>query len=311
VPWHLSHNHPECDGWAVVKDSDDSVAGCHKTKAEAQAQLAALYANERGGDMGKPKGWRDPPRDDLIRMVGRVKRPNVYAWPEMRSAVLLDEPNVMVGYSSVFNSWADIEDWEGTFRERFLPGAFDKTLRESGDKVKIMFNHGFDPWVGENILGVPRKIGPDDFGLWAEVPLLDTDYNRDRIRPQLEAGAIPGQSIRFSVMQERWNFDTDDEVPERSIAEAKLWEEGPVTWPAYEATTVGIRTRAQFDLWRSKAEAAPPPDEGRDTSKDADAPDDEGRDTSALDEVKARLLLLERGLDTEKEAIQRWAQPTS
>src|SRR5688500_17871055 len=49
VPWHTVHNHAECsDGkpWAVVKDADGSVAGCHETEAAANEQLAALYASE-------------------------------------------------------------------------------------------------------------------------------------------------------------------------------------------------------------------------------------------------------------------------
>lgn len=49
VPWHTVHNHAECpDGkpWAVVKDADGSVAGCHASEADADDQLAALYAAE-------------------------------------------------------------------------------------------------------------------------------------------------------------------------------------------------------------------------------------------------------------------------
>lgn len=48
VPWHKVHNHSGCnDGeWAVVKDSDGSVAGCHGSEAEADKQLAALYSSE-------------------------------------------------------------------------------------------------------------------------------------------------------------------------------------------------------------------------------------------------------------------------
>lgn len=48
VPWHKVHNHTECGSgeWAVVKDSDGSVAGCHGSEAEADEQIAALYASE-------------------------------------------------------------------------------------------------------------------------------------------------------------------------------------------------------------------------------------------------------------------------
>lgn len=46
MPWHISNKHKECSGYAVVKDDDGKVVGCHKTEADAKAQLAALYASE-------------------------------------------------------------------------------------------------------------------------------------------------------------------------------------------------------------------------------------------------------------------------
>jgi len=49
MPWHKVHNHSGCPSskpWAVVKNSDDSVAGCHASEADADKQLAALYAQE-------------------------------------------------------------------------------------------------------------------------------------------------------------------------------------------------------------------------------------------------------------------------
>lgn len=53
VPWHIAKNHAECsDGkpYAVVKDADGSVAGCHASESDANDQLAALYASEKDGD---------------------------------------------------------------------------------------------------------------------------------------------------------------------------------------------------------------------------------------------------------------------
>lgn len=49
VPWHISKNHSSCPAskpYAVVKDADGSVAGCHASNSDAQSQLAALYASE-------------------------------------------------------------------------------------------------------------------------------------------------------------------------------------------------------------------------------------------------------------------------
>ena len=45
MPWHIGKS-AECDGFAVIKDDDSSVAGCHETESEAEAQMAALYASE-------------------------------------------------------------------------------------------------------------------------------------------------------------------------------------------------------------------------------------------------------------------------
>lgn len=47
MPYHIGDKGTHgCSGYPVVKDSDSTVMGCHKTKASAQKQLAALYANE-------------------------------------------------------------------------------------------------------------------------------------------------------------------------------------------------------------------------------------------------------------------------
>ncbi len=49
MPWHKVHGHAGCPAsrsWAVVKDDDGDVEGCHPTEASADRQLAVLYASE-------------------------------------------------------------------------------------------------------------------------------------------------------------------------------------------------------------------------------------------------------------------------
>lgn len=50
MPWHIgsSTSCPASKPYAVIKDADGSVEGCHATKADAKKQLAAMYANEPG-----------------------------------------------------------------------------------------------------------------------------------------------------------------------------------------------------------------------------------------------------------------------
>lgn len=47
MPWHIETTNPGCrSGYAVVKDDDGSIEGCHRTRREALAQLAALNISE-------------------------------------------------------------------------------------------------------------------------------------------------------------------------------------------------------------------------------------------------------------------------
>lgn len=79
VPWSKVHNHAECpEGkpWAVVKDSDGSVAGCHTSEAAADDQLAALYASESETTVTEPvvAAASEVPQDDCPE--GHRKLPN-------------------------------------------------------------------------------------------------------------------------------------------------------------------------------------------------------------------------------------------
>lgn len=182
-------------------------------------------------------------RDDLIRMVAIPA-----AEVEVRAADVDGSIGVLEGYAAVFNEDTFIDSWEGRFVERIAPGAFAKTLKDRGGKVKVLFNHGFDPSIGDKPLGKPRRMVEDRRGLKVEVPLDDTSYNRDLVA-LLRSGALDGMSFRFSVVRE--DVDNSDDVPVRTLREVKLYEFGPVTFPAYEATTAGVRAREAYQAWRS------------------------------------------------------------
>lgn len=46
MPWHIANDIEGCSGYAVVKDDDGKIVGCHPTKSDAEKQLAALYSSE-------------------------------------------------------------------------------------------------------------------------------------------------------------------------------------------------------------------------------------------------------------------------
>lgn len=180
----------------------------------------------------------NPPRENLVR--------GILPGMELRDTEDGGMPT-MVGHFAVFNEWTRIDSaWEGTFLERINPSAFEKTFAENRAGMRVLFQHGKDPQIGDKPLGVIQNLGSDERGAFYEVPLFDTAYNRELL-PGLQAGAY-GASFRFKVMREEFNRKPEtsdynpDGIPERTITEAKVMEFGPVTFPAYEGATAGIRS---------------------------------------------------------------------
>jgi HK97 family phage prohead protease len=180
-----------------------------------------------------------PPRDMLVRAV--------YPGVELRSEGDSLAMPTMHGQFAVFDQWTTIESaWEGHFIERIAPGAFAKTFKENRSGMRVLFQHGMDPQIGDKPLGPIEDLSETATGASYSVPLLDTTYNRDLI-PGLEAG-LYGASFRFRVMKEeldqkpKGSSHNPDAIPERTIREAQVFEFGPVTFPAYAGATAGVRS---------------------------------------------------------------------
>lgn len=213
---------------------------------------------------------------------------------------------VMVVRFSIFDVWYEIDSWyEGLFLERTTKGAFTKTMSEQRDNIVSLFNHGMDFNIGDKVLGRVSELREDDDAAVLEAPLFDTSYNRDLL-PGIRAGAY-GSSFMFRVIRDEWNDEPGVSdwnprgIPERTIKEVRLFEAGPVTFPANPDATAGMRsmTDAYYETLRSrdpqrvealrsrvvelrtpKADAVPAAvDEARDTSAEGaatittDAPD--------------------------------------
>lgn len=166
---------------------------------------------------------------------------------ELRSESDGDLP-VLVGHFAVFNQWATIRSaLEGEFVERMAPGSFTKTIQERGLRIPVLFHHGLDPNVGWKTLGPVRAISEDEKGVYYEVPLLDTDYNR-ALLPGLRAG-LYGSSFRMRPQQTKVTWDAGkrsgynpDGLPERTIRETSVVEFGPTPIPAYADTLTSVRS---------------------------------------------------------------------
>ena len=172
---------------------------------------------------------------------------------ELRAEEGANEMPTLAGHFAVFDTWTEINSaFEGRFLERIAPGAFDKTFKENRSNMKVLFNHGKHPTVGEMVLGPVRELRSEERGAYYEVPLYDTSYNRDLL-PGLADNQY-GSSFRFRVIQEDFDHRAEESehnpegLPERTIKEARVMEFGPVTFPAYADATAGLRSAT--DWWR-------------------------------------------------------------
>jgi hypothetical protein len=330
MPWHAakSSNCPTGKPWAVIKDTDMSVVACHATKAGAQKQVAALYANEStyasadkqdvdsvdravwttayindlpdsaflyiesGGEKdsdGKttPRSLRHFPYKDtngaidlphLRNALARIPQSSLSSDVKSRLTAkaqrllanqrseelpsedfyradfgsdlavreeVEDENPVLFGHFARFGEWTEINSvFEGNFMERFLSGAFKKTIAENRNRMRVLFQHGKDI-LGQQVLGPIQELREDERGAYYEVPLFEG------IPPLVLSGLRAGQygsSFRFRVL--KWDHDKNPEkseynpkgLPERSIKEAFVPEFGPVTFPQYAGATADVRS---------------------------------------------------------------------
>lgn len=146
----------------------------------------------------------------------------------------------MKGWASVYDHPIQGPGWPGvtTFMRR---GAFTKTLAENRDQFQVMFNHGLDPRYGELPIGTITKLEDQAHGLWAEVELHDGPDN-ENIVSALRSGALRAMSVQFEPIKAPMNSDHT----ERNIQEVRLWEFGPVSFPANAAATASLHSLAGF-----------------------------------------------------------------
>jgi phage head maturation protease len=206
-------------------------------------------------------------RDGAVRMA---ELPRVVPFL-FRDAANPGDGNTLAGYASVFNAETIIDSWEGRFKEQFLSGSMKKTFRDL--TPIIQFDHGRHPLIGSLPVahfdaGYPREEtdperAPD--GGAHVVAQLHQSPLFEPVREVISTGTVSGMSIRFAPTKERWYWPDgrqeknpsvveselyrtwredvpDEELMRRDIVEASVAEMGPVVWPAYTTTSVGVRS---------------------------------------------------------------------
>ncbi len=180
-------------------------------------------------------------------MIERRFTPAAAAQVVMRK---VGDKQVIEGYASVFYDGTPATEfvlWEGCV-ERIAPGAFDKAIRESD--VRCLFNH--DPSL---ILGRTAaktcQLSVDKVGLRYACDPPETQVGRD-VPISIARGDVTGCSFAMWARSVTWKETPDLDV--RLIEEVELYDVGPVTYPAYAGTSVGVRSLTSIDELRAEHE---------------------------------------------------------
>ena len=131
MPYSIKNDHPDCEGFAVIKDANNELLGCHKTKAQAQEQLTAINIAEYG-TRELPSNYRPASSEDVPegRNCG-----NCYFFAE--GYCDLWDANVKANYYC--NRWAAQNEDRA---EGFTPTAAMKTEAQRGLDWRREFGRG-------------------------------------------------------------------------------------------------------------------------------------------------------------------------
>lgn len=156
-----------------------------------------------------------------------------------------DKP-IITGYGAVFYDGS-----EGTqyrffgFLERIMPGAFDRAVKD--DDVRGLFNHDPNEVLGRTKAGTMR-LSVDSHGLRYEI---DPPASAGKVIEAIRRRDVTGSSFGFEVLGEEFRKEDGETI--REITEVRLFDTGPVTYPAYTGTEAEARDiRSRMDSFQKR-----------------------------------------------------------
>lgn len=157
-------------------------------------------------------------------------------------------PPRLTGYAAIFNSLS--EDLGG-FREKIKPGAFTNSIKTSD--IRALWNHNPDYVLGRNKAGT-LTLEEDERGLRIEIIPPETIWAKD-LMESIRRGDVDQMSFGFRTKKDEWDESNPKNII-RTLIEVELFDVSPVTYPAYPATSIGVRTAEEIFEARAAAQAS-------------------------------------------------------
>ncbi|HEG43235.1 MAG TPA: HK97 family phage prohead protease [Phycisphaerales bacterium] len=223
--------------------ADTDMEGAHPDEEKRKVVCESMWVNSRQIDEG-------------------VER-RVLVVEDIELRVADGDDAKIAGYAAKFGKWS--EDLGG-FREKIRIGAFDAVM---DDDVRALKNHDPNLLLGRTKSGTLR-LTANKTGLRFEVDMPDTNVGRDTVE-EIRRGDISGCSFGFIVDVDEWRYLQDDIVERTIISFRKLFDVGPVTYPAYPDTSVAARSLEKCKAeHRAEEQANEEPAEDEEARADAE-----------------------------------------
>jgi HK97 family phage prohead protease len=145
-----------------------------------------------------------------------------------------DDGEYFYGSAIVFDSPTEL----GWMSEEIVAGAADDVMN---DDVRGLFNHDPDVLLGRNksgtmVLTVSKK------SLDYKIRYNPADPDHVRVMEKVKRGDVSQSSFAFSIADAEW--ETRNGKDHRRVLKlSRLYDVSPVTYPAYNDTTVAARSK--------------------------------------------------------------------
>lgn len=158
---------------------------------------------------------------------------------------------IITGYGLKFNVVYEMDNWH---YERISPTALMGA--DMSDVICVM-NHDVNLLLGRNTAGTLR-LKVDKIGLWYQCTLPDspTGWN---VREAVRRGDLSRCSFVFSLKSDTWERPAGGKPIRVLTAFKKIWDVGPVVYPAnpaadvyYTPTGITDEGRKSFEAWQAK-----------------------------------------------------------
>lgn len=173
----------------------------------------------------------------LVERGKREERAATLSNIELRTAD--DHVLKFEGRAAVFDEWTEIHDMFGSFEERVQRGAFRKVLQNADVRFRSLDHDGLP--LARTASGT-MTLRESAKGLEVSADLDQRQHVANDLAIAIERGDVSQMSFAFRVGKDIWEHDEDSDTAKRTIVEfSDLFDVSPVTFPAYEGTTAGMR----------------------------------------------------------------------